>query len=89
VPVSKRRERSKILHQISEAKKLEFYKQNEGTTRSVLWESDVHGGYMFGFTDNYIKVRTPYSEKLVNEVTPVVLTDLNVGADDVYDCEIK
>ena len=89
VPVSKRRERSKILHQISETKKLEFYKQNEGTTRSVLWESDVHGGYMFGFTDNYIKVRTPYSEKLVNEVTPVVLTDLNVGADDVYDCEIK
>lgn len=89
VPVSKRRERSKILHQISEAKKLEFYKQNEGTIRSVLWESDVHGGYMFGFTDNYIKVRTPYSEKLVNEVTPVVLTDLNVGADDVYDCEIK
>ena len=89
VPVSKRRERSKILHQISEAKKLKFYKQNEGTTRSVLWESDVHGGYMFGFTDNYIKVRTPYSEKLVNEVTPVVLTDLNVGADDVYDCEIK
>lgn len=89
VPVSKRRERSKILHQISEAKKLEFYKQNEGTTRSVLWESDVHGGYMFGFTDNYIKVRTPYSEKLVNEVTSVVLTDLNVGADDVYDCEIK
>ena len=89
VPVSKRRERSKILHQISEAKKLEFYKQNEGTTRSVLWESDVHGGYMFGFTDNYIKVRTPYSEKLVNEVTPVVLTDLNVGADDVYDCEIR
>ena len=89
VPVSKRRERSKILHQISEAKKLEFYKQNEGTTRSVLWESDVHGGYMFGFTDNYIKVRTPYSEKLVNEVIPVVLTDLNVGADDVYDCEIR
>lgn len=89
VPVSKRRERSKILHQISEAKKLEFYKQNEGTTRSVLWESDVHGGYMFGFTDNYIKVRIPYSEKLVNEVTPVVLTDLNVGADDVYDCEIR
>ena len=89
VPVSKRRERSKILHQISEAKKLEFYKQNEGTTRSVLWESDVHGGYMFGFTDNYIKVRTPYSEKLVNEVTPVVLTGLNVDTDDVYDCEIK
>lgn len=89
VPVNKRRERSKILHEISERKKLEFYKQNENTVRYALWESDKHNGYMYAFTDNYIKVRTKYNESLINEITPVLLTNLNIGSDDVYDCEIK
>ena len=89
VPVNKRRERSRILHEISENKKLQFYKENEGTIRHALWESDKHNGYMYAFTDNYIKVRTKYDESLINEVTPVLLTKLNVGNDDVYDCEIK
>ena len=89
VPVSKRRERSRVLHEISERKKLDFYRQNEGTNRAVLWESDRHDAYMYGFTDNYIKVRTLYDEHLVNEITPVVLTKLNIiGDDDVYDCRI-
>ena len=89
VAVSKRRERSKILHEISERKKTEFYKQNENSQRTVLWESDKHGSYMHGFTDNYIKVRTPYNEDLINKITPVVLTRLcKVDGDDVYDCEI-
>ena len=68
---------------------MQFYKENEGTIRHALWESDKHNGYMYAFTDNYIKVRTKYDESLINEVTPVLLTKLNVGNDDVYDCEIK
>jgi threonylcarbamoyladenosine tRNA methylthiotransferase MtaB len=89
VSVNVRRERSKVLHQLSEQKKLIFYKENEGTLRSVLWESDKHGDYMYGFSDNYIKVRTPYNEALINEVTPVSLTMLNPEVDDgVYDCKL-
>ena len=89
VSVNVRRERSKVLHQLSEQKKLIFYKENEGTLRSVLWESDKHGDYMYGFSDNYIKVRTPYNEALVNEVTPVSFTMLNPEVDDgVYDCKL-
>jgi threonylcarbamoyladenosine tRNA methylthiotransferase MtaB len=90
VPVAKRRERSRILHEISERKKLEFYRQNENTNRTVLWESDKHDAYMYGFTDNYIKVRTLYNEQFVNEITPVMLTNLNrIGDDDVYDCKLE
>jgi threonylcarbamoyladenosine tRNA methylthiotransferase MtaB len=90
VPVAKRRERSRILHEISERKKLEFYRQNENTNRTVLWESDKHNAYMYGFTDNYIKVRTLYNEQFVNEITPVMLTNLNrIGDDDVYDCKLE
>ncbi len=89
VPVSQRRERSRILHEISQKKKTEFYRENEQQQRTVLWESDHHGTYMQGFTDNYIKVRTPYNEALVNQITPALLTHLNnIDGDDVFDCKI-
>lgn len=89
VPVNQRRERSRILHEISQKKKTEFYRENEQQQRTVLWESDRHDTYMQGFTDNYIKVRTPYNEMLVNQITPALLTHLhNIDGDDVFDCEI-
>ncbi len=79
VPVNVRRERSKVLHDISDRKKAEFYKENYGTTHKVLWESDVHDGFMLGFTENYIRVKTPYDESKVNTVENVVVTADNVA----------
>ena len=78
VPVNVRRERSKVLHDISDRKKAEFYKENYGTTHKVLWESDVHDGFMLGFTENYIRVKTPFDPAKVNTVESVVVNEENV-----------
>jgi len=59
--------------QISEQKKEAFYRSNIGRKEKVLWESDVKEGMMLGFTDNYLRVQTPYNEGLVNTIQEVTL----------------
>ena len=68
-----KKERSRRLHELSDTKKAAFYKQNIGTKAFVLFESDNSGGFMHGFTGNYLKVKTPYKKGLVNEIIPVRL----------------
>lgn len=72
-----RREHSRKLQHLSDKKKKAFYLSNAGTTRPVLWESDVKDNMMYGFTDNYIRVRRPYDPSLVNTVTGHLLATLN------------
>ena len=84
VPIAERHRRSDRMHAISERKKKQFYADNEGRSSQVLWESDVHEGMMYGFTDNYIRVRRPYEASLVNTLEPVVLRAFDSG-DDVFD----
>ena len=63
---------------ILSAKKLRlFYQQHIGQTRIVLFESDNKEGFMHGFTDNYIKVKTPYDPILINELKEVELKELD------------
>lgn len=80
-PVSdkNKKERSDLLHRLSERKKRLFYQQNEGREVNVLWESDHADGFMHGFSENYIRVKTQYNPKLVNRVERVKLgiTDEN------------
>ena len=78
VPVNVRRERSKVLHDISDRKKAKFYKENYGTTHKVLWESDLHDGFMLGFTENYIRVKTPFVPTKVNTIESVMVSAENV-----------
>jgi threonylcarbamoyladenosine tRNA methylthiotransferase MtaB len=68
-----KKQRSELLHQLSENKKKIFYLKNTGLTANVLFESDNSNGFMHGFTENYIKVKTKYDPRLVNQVVPVTL----------------
>jgi threonylcarbamoyladenosine tRNA methylthiotransferase MtaB len=77
VPMNIRRERSKMLHILSDKKKRAFYESQVGTTRSVLLESDEDNGMMFGFTENYIKVKLPFDANLVNTFQTVTLTEID------------
>jgi threonylcarbamoyladenosine tRNA methylthiotransferase MtaB len=76
IPHAIRTRRSKELMSLSEKKKTQFYLQNVGSTRNVLFESDNDMGAMYGFTDNYIKVKTQFNEKYINKIIPVRLSDL-------------
>jgi threonylcarbamoyladenosine tRNA methylthiotransferase MtaB len=75
VPVNIRRDRSKILHELSEKKKLSFYKENNGLTTNVLWESDEEKGMMSGFTENYVRVKRPFDSARINQIEIVELTN--------------
>ncbi len=69
--------RSKLLHELSEKKKHEFYLNNLGSTQEVLWESDSENGQMFGFTGNYIRCKRPFSPEMVNVIEKVRLVTVD------------
>ncbi|MGE5425385.1 MAG: tRNA (N(6)-L-threonylcarbamoyladenosine(37)-C(2))-methylthiotransferase MtaB [Syntrophothermus sp.] len=70
-----RKERSQILHRISEEKKSIFYADNRDRESFVLFESDETNGYMHGFTENYIRVKTLFNPDLINQVVKVKLQE--------------
>ena len=77
VPMSERKERSKVLHLLSDRKKRHFYEKNKGSQRKVLFEDEDHDGYIHGFTENYIKIKTPYQKVLSNSFCDVQLEHLD------------
>lgn len=77
VPMSIRRERSKQLHILSDKKKRAFYEQNIGTYRTVLFEHEEDNGIMYGFTENYVKVKTPFDAQMVNTFQRIELTEID------------
>ena len=66
VPVNIRHERNKTLWNLSYQKMQYFTEQHRGQTRKVLFESVTRNGMMEGYSDNYIRVQTPYREEWVN-----------------------
>lgn len=73
VPKTERQYRSKILHEVSEAKIAAFYQQHTGRKAVVLWESKREGDQIAGFTDNYIKVYRPYRREKINTFEEILL----------------
>ena len=77
VPMKTRYLRSKHLRMLSEKKRRFFYQPFEGETRPVLFEGKEEDGIMHGFTDNYIKVVTPYDSNHVNQIIQVEMSKVN------------
>lgn len=77
VPQQVREERTTQLRSLSEKKKRAFYTQFVGDARVVLFEEETDGEWMFGFTDNYIRVKTHYDPLLVNELVRVQLAEID------------
>lgn len=68
VPVSVRHERNKILRNLSYMKMQYFTAQHHGQTRKVLFEDHMKNGMMEGYTDNYIRISTPYRAEWANKI---------------------
>ena len=45
-----------------------FTEQHVGQIRKVLFENSVDGKMLEGYTDNYIKIKVPFQQELVNSV---------------------
>ena len=76
VPKNIRNKRSKMLRGLSVKKRRAFYESQLGNELEVLFESDNKEGYIQGFTENYIKVKTPWNPSLVNTLHRVTLKDI-------------
>jgi threonylcarbamoyladenosine tRNA methylthiotransferase MtaB len=77
VPQKVREERNAILTILSEKKRRAFYEQFLGQTMTILAEEESKNGWMYGFTDNYLKVGIPYNELLVNQLIDITITDFS------------
>jgi threonylcarbamoyladenosine tRNA methylthiotransferase MtaB len=77
VPLKVRHKRSKMLRGLSVKKRRAFYESQIGQTLNVLFESDNKDGFMHGFTENYVKVKTPFNADLINTIQQVTLTKID------------
>jgi threonylcarbamoyladenosine tRNA methylthiotransferase MtaB len=77
VPANVRAKRSKMLRGLSVKKRRAFYESQIGTNRTVLFEGENKEGYIHGFTENYVKVKTPWNPELVNTLHDVYLTKID------------
>ncbi|MUU78246.1 tRNA (N(6)-L-threonylcarbamoyladenosine(37)-C(2))-methylthiotransferase MtaB [Winogradskyella endarachnes] len=72
-----RAKRSKMLRGLSAKKRRAFYETQLNTNRTVLFEGENKEGYIHGFTENYVKVKTPWNPELVNTLHRVNLTEID------------
>jgi len=72
-----RAKRSKMLRGLSVKKRRAFYESQIGTNRMVLFEGENKEGYIHGFTENYVKVKTPWNPELVNTLHEINLTKID------------
>lgn len=77
VPKKVRAKRSKMLRGLSVKKRRAFYETQLGNTLTVLFESENKEGYIHGFTENYVKVKTPWNPELVNTLHTVTLSKID------------
>ena len=77
VPKKVRAKRSKMLRGLSVKKRRAFYESQIGSSSVVLFESENKEGYIHGFTENYVKVKTPWNPSLVNTLHQISLTKID------------
>ena len=77
VSMRTRKKRSKMLRGLSAKKRRSFYESQLGLTHEVLFEGENKQGYIYGFTENYVKVKTPWDPALINTVHKIFLTTID------------
>ena len=79
-------ERVSRLEELSAELHREFCQRYIGTEREVLFESTDKNGMMYGYTDNYIRVSTPYDTAKINTIVTVKLNSFDEEGN--ISCEI-
>ena len=72
-----RSKRSKMLRGLSVKKRRAFYESQINTQHTVLFEGENKEGYIHGFTENYVKVKSPWNPGLVNTLQKINLTAID------------
>jgi len=86
VPIPERKRRNKMLRILSEKKKRAFYQSQLGLVRPVLFEAENKEGFMLGYTDNYVRVKTYWNPQWANTTQSLKLND--IGPDGIVTLEV-
>lgn len=62
--------RTQALKKLSDERIATFFARFKESVRPVLWERSDQEGYIAGFTDNYIRLYTPYDARLAEKIVP-------------------
>lgn len=73
VSEEEKKSRVAVLEELCTRLHEEFVEENRGVAEKVLFESACKDGMMEGYTGNYIRVRRPYDQSLVNTIVDITL----------------
>lgn len=74
-------ERVSRLEELSDRLHNDFATKYLGTVREVLFESTDRSGMMYGYTDNYLRVKCQYDTSKINQICRVKLLDIDTEGD--------
>jgi len=77
VPKEVRAKRSMTLRSLSDKKRRVFYESQIGLDKTVLYETENRRGYIYGYTENYLRVRIPWNPELANKLKPVRINEID------------
>ncbi len=77
VPMNVRKKRSKMLRGLSVKKRRAFYETQLNNNLTVLFEQENKEGFIHGFTENYVKVKTYWNPELRNTLHKVKLVSID------------
>jgi len=77
VPKEVRAKRSMTLRSLSDKKRRVFYESQIGLDKTVLYETENRRGYIYGYTENYLRVRMPWNPELANKLKLVRINEID------------
>ena len=83
IPKPIRIKRSKMLRILSEKKRRNFYHNNLSLTKEIIIENGKDQKHLYGYTDNYVRVKVKRDNKIIGKIKKVYLK----GIDDKMNVE--
>ena len=77
VPSNIRSKRSKLLRALSVQLKRKFYMSQLGTIKNVLFEPENRNGFIYGFSNNYVRIKTPWRSSIKDKIIPFELQSIS------------
>ena len=72
-----RSKRSKLLRALSVQLKRKFYMSQLGTIKNVLFEPENRNGFIYGFSNNYVRIKTPWRSSIKDKIIPFQLQKIS------------
>ena len=79
VDVHERKRRNNMLRILGEKKRNHFYHSMKGKNLEVLFEGENIGGFIRGFSANYVRVSNNFNKSLINEFADVKIINTTNG----------